>query len=932
MNTIQSWLRPALLILCILGLGACKSTAVSNSERPTSTAEVNTKPPAGTVLTHEAASIRHKQIGKISYVLWFGFDEKEQDFQGRTVLLFDLKSRAKDASKTLEIDFEDGKIQTITVNGVAIPSSQNYKDRYDRNKIRFQLSELSPNGNRIEIAYSHPYSHDGEGLHRFVDPVDNNVYLYSNFEPYKAHRLFPCFDQPDLKATYELTVDAPEEWTVISNTLERDIARVDGRKSWAFPPTPPFSTYVFALHAGPYSSWKSDANGIPIRLFSRKTMAQYVDFHDWFEITRNGLEFYGLQFGYPYPFTKYDQILVPDFNPGAMENVGAVTFNEKFIFRTKVTHDRHRDRADVILHEMAHMWFGDLVTMKWWNGLWLNESFATLMAAWSTEETTKYKGKWQSFFARKQSAYSDDQLVTTHPIELPVHDTHQAEANFDRITYEKGAAVLKALRFYIGQDDFREGLQRYFQKYAFHNTTIGDFIHMLAEASGKDLQSWQKLWLLTSGPNTLKAEWKCDADEDDGKKRISGFSLLQGIPGDEVNEKTPDNTLRPHRTRIAFFNLPKKGHGTIDKPNKILDVTYSSAKSPVNEAVGLPCPDFVFPNYDDEDYAKLELDETSLAFVFHHLDRLANPFVRQMVWASLWDHVIDGKMRAQDYANFVMKNAGKEKDTQVLSKILGTLHDPSLHAGTALKYMNPAQRTVTFDKVEKFTLDHLKQAPHGSDLQLVWLTRFLNSAHSPEALKYIRRLYDGKVKISGIKLDQERKWDFLAPLARNGVEGIEAVLQKELQNDPTDSGNKRFIAAQASIPDLNSKKAWLSKILKDPASGEPLPVAKLREAMDNFNILGQEELVVSSMEAYFENLPKFAQPNSRDDVFSNRFAWSMFPSLCDPSNAKKVDALLGAHPEMIPSVVKRLRVAKQEEARCIRARIKSDENASVAER
>jgi aminopeptidase N len=298
------------------------------------------------------------------------------------------------------------------------------------------------------------------------------------------------------------------DWQVVTNTLSKDTNHVDGRKSWQFPPSPVFSTYVFALHAGPYAFWKANANGIPIRLFARKSLAKYVDHQEWLKITQQGLMFYGTQFGYPYPFAKYDQIIVPDFNEGAMENVGAVTFSERYIFRTKVTQDKHMRRADTILHEMAHMWFGDLVTMRWWNGLWLNESFATFMSSWAIDQATQFTGIWQTFFTDiKTWAYREDQLVTTHPIELPVPDTDHAEANFDGITYGKGASTLKQLSFYLSEDDFREGLQRYFQKYAFKNTTLTDFIQMLSEASSQDLSKWQHSWLQTTGVNTIQTAW-----------------------------------------------------------------------------------------------------------------------------------------------------------------------------------------------------------------------------------------------------------------------------------------------------------------------------------------------------------------------------------------------------------------------------------------
>jgi aminopeptidase N len=884
-----------------LGLAmSCSSASKKNHEIESEggTSKTQSRP---TALSRETAHLRARQLARVTYTLWFGLDETHEDYEGRAVINFELRQQGKDLGKPVLLDFEEGTIRNLRFNGqVLVP-----QERFDGHRITFKPGEIHTGNNRVEIAFNHNYSHNGTGLHRFKDPVDGLVYLYSNFEPYDAHRMFPCFDQPDLKASYELTVETPEEWQVIANTPERDVTTVDGHKSWQFPPSPLFSTYVFALHAGPYAVTKGDAEGIPIRLFSRQSIKQYVDADEWLDITRRGLDFYSTYFGYPYPYAKYDQVIVPDFNAGAMENVGAVTFSERYINRSKATQDRHRRRASTILHEMAHMWFGDLVTMRWWNGLWLNESFATFMATKAVDEATNFKGSWQGFFSgTKQWAYWEDQLVTTHPIEGPVFDTDQAKTNFDGITYGKGASSLKQLNFFLGDEDFREGLQRYFQKFALRNTTVTDFVKMLAEASNKDLTKWQKSWLQTSGVNTVRANWTC-AEDGQGERKINAFSLNQSVP--EIG--TPE--LRAHRTEVAFYKM-KSGKLHVAKS---LTVSYQGASTPVGDAVGLPCPDFVYPNHLDWDYVKVDLDPVSLAAMQTSLNRLEDPFARQMVWHNLWEMVLDGKVRASDYAQIVLSQLGTETDTQVLANVLHTLVDPMQDDTSVMKYMTGSARDELWTKIGKFTHDHLSHAPSGSDLQLIWFKAFLDSVRTEESQKFAQGILNGKSKLPGLKIDQERRWEIIQALARNVASESQSLITAELKADNTDMGQKAALIAQASTPDSTLKKQWLDAIVR-----RELPYPKLRELMSGFHGLGQEDLSRMAIEPYFEMLPKLASLN--DEEYLRSFAASMYPGLCDPTIVARVTALLAAHSDLPASVVKSLKIARQEDERCIRARAK----------
>ena len=909
------------------------------------------------VLTHEEAILRSKRISNVSYTLWFDLSADSLDFQGRTTVEFDFKPHAKHTKEPIFLEFEEGKLSGITLNGTPVDNLTT-PSRFDGHRIYFEPNELLPRANKIEITYSHLYSNDGRGLHRFKDPADGQVYLYSNSEPYDAHRLFPCFDQPDLKATYQVTTIAPKGWQVISNTKESAETTHEKQSVWTFPRSAAFSTYLFALHAGPYSVWKATVEDIPLRLLSRKSLAKYVDHEEWLDITKKGLQFFSTQFGFPYPFLKYDQIIVPDFNAGAMENVGAVTFSERYVYRTKVTQDKHRSRADTILHEMAHMWFGDLVTMKWWNGLWLNESFATLMATWAVEQTTPFKGSWQDFFAHyKQWAYWEDQLVTTHPIEVPVPTTDHAKAIFDGITYGKGASSLKQLRFYLGEEEFIEGVRRYFQKFSYQNTTLKDFFRMLAEASGKELKTWQHQWLQTSGVNTVRADWECNRET----SKITKFNLIQtssspftgqSISGTilqpNVNSPSPPTGgLRPHRIEIALLYSAKgKNAGFTSK--QPLDITYRDELTPVPEVIGKPCPQIILPNINDSDYVKVELDRASLQTVRSRLNKISDPLARQMLWHILWEMVIDGKIRPQDYADTVLNHSSHEKNTLVLSTVLKTLGDPHVNKDSVLKFLEQPERGRYRSKFEVFVQKNLLQAPSGSDLQLTWYQAFLRLTSQPESVRFAKDLLQGTRKLKGLPIDQEHRWELIQALARNGASNeakndmgktVQMILT-ELDKDPTDIGEKAAIAAEASLPDPKIKEGWLSQILhksdaetpvtrailKRTPSLQRLPIGKLREAMRTYFILDQEKWIEASTNGFFEELPKAAlSQDSEEKEYSIWLAELFFPSLCSPTLIEKTTLLLESYPHLPPTVVKSLRISRQEEDRCIRARQRAQE-------
>ena len=499
-------------------------------------------PIARDVLSQDEAVARARLVSDISYEIHLDLVAGASAYRGDVTIRFGYAA-GDDGAAGVFLDHRGGGIERIEVNGEEIESPTG------EYRIPLPASALQAS-NVVRVSYEHEYDHTGDGFHQFIDPEDGSEYLYSNFEPYNAHRLFPCFDQPDLKASYDLTVDAPSDWELIANGPELGREQLeDGRLRRRYAPPERFSTYLFALIAGPYHVVRDEHRGVPLGFYCRRSLVRHLeeDEPELFEVTKQGLDFFGGFFDYAYPFGKYDQIFVPEFNFGAMENIGAVTHSERMVFRDPPTDNQRLGRAEVLLHEMAHMWFGNLVTMRWWNDLWLNESFATYMAYLALVEATRFSSAWQAFNSgMKAWAYRQDQLVTTHPIAGQVRDTDETFLNFDGITYGKGAAVLKQLVAAVGVDGFREGMRIYFRRHAFGNTTLAEFLDAIGEGAGRDLHGWAALWLETASLNTLAASWEVE----DG--RLASLAITQTAPEDYP-------TLRPHRLDVALVGAGDDG-------------------------------------------------------------------------------------------------------------------------------------------------------------------------------------------------------------------------------------------------------------------------------------------------------------------------------------------------------------------------------------
>ena len=813
-------------------------------------------------LTRAEAQQRAALISRVEYEIVLDLTAGDETFVSDTTIRF---AGNLTGSATF-VDLDAAAVREATFNDRPLDVSA-----YEPARSRFPIRGLLAN-NVLRVVADCAYQHTGVGLHRFVDPVDGNVYLHTQFEPFDAHRVFAGFDQPDLKATFALSVKAPEDWTVISNS------RVTSREGgvWTFEPTPSLSSYLLAIVAGPYHEVRDTHGHISLGLYCRHSLAPHLDPDELFELTRQGLDFFGDEFDYPYPFTKYDQLFVPEFNFGAMENPGCITFNERMVFRSRVTDAARESRAGTLLHEMAHMWFGDLVTMRWWDDLWLNESFATYMATHGLAAATRFTDAWVRFAAgTKAAAASQDQLPSTHPISADIVDTDAVRLHFDGITYSKGASVLKQLVAWVGAEAFREGVRTYFWRYEWTNAQLIDFLRVLEETSGRDLEAWSKEWLATAGINTLRARLA----EADGC--YTAVSIVQdGQPGHD--------TLRSHRVAVGLYRLGAEG---LVRDRRVeLDVV--GTETPVVDLVGDAVPDLLLLNDDDLTYAKVRLDPRSLATVEAHLDRLLDPLARNLCWASTWDMTRDAELAARRWVELVAEHAPAEPDDSTLSRLMA-------QALTAAEvYGAPSNRLAVRGRLAEVAREALEEAEPGSDRQLIWARLAVSAGDGAEWAAYGRGLLDGSVVVPGLAVDTDLRWHVVAALAAAGDDDAGALVAAEVARDPTDIGTRRAAAALASRPTAEAKEeAWRR------LDGERLPLALLRAIAGGFGQHGQDEVLRPYVSRYLDCLARWWGERTIDEALS--LARGLFPStVIEPATVAAADgALAGALADPLRRVV-----------------------------
>ncbi|HUD80282.1 MAG TPA: aminopeptidase N [Streptosporangiaceae bacterium] len=833
-------------------------------------------------LTREEARDRAGLITVASYQVGLDLTGADTEFSSVTEVRFSCSQAGAGAF----LELTAPAVTKLTLNGEPVDLGA-----FDGDRI--SLTGLAAD-NVLHVAAQCAYSRNGEGLHRFADPADGGVYLYTDLETFDAHRVYACFDQPDLKATFEFTVIAHHGWKVISNAAP-DVAADPagpGVTRWHFPPTPVMSTYITAIAAGPYFEVTRQHDGIPLGIYCRQSLASYLDADEIFEITRQGFDYYHAAFGVRYPFGKYDQLFVPEYKSGAMENAGCVTFLEDYIFRSRVTDARREARAQTILHEMAHMWFGDLVTMRWWDDLWLNESFASWAEMVSSTEATRWTDGWTGFAqSYKAWAYRQDQLPSTHPVAADIPDIEAVEVNFDGITYAKGASVLKQLVAYVGRDNFLAGVRDYFARHAYGNATLADLLTSLERVCGRDLTAWSKSWLQTAGVNTLRPDFVLDADG-----RFAEFSVLQDAPAEHPE-------LRPHRLAIGLYDRAASGQLT---RRRLVELDIAGAATDVPALIGEPRPDLVLVNDDDLTYAKIRLDEHSLRTVIAGISDLSDQLAAALCWAAAWDMTRDGEMPARDFLALVQSGAPSIRQLTVLERTLGQA------AVAVRRYADPAWQRDGLAQLEASLRTWLAEAEPGSDYQLAYVRALAGVTTSPAGLSFLAGLLDGTASVDGLAVDTELRWLLLHRLVSRGLAG-EPSIDAELDRDRTDAGERHSAACRAAVPSAAAKAAAWSRI-----TDGSLPNATFRAVLRGFRDPDQDELLAPYAAAYYDALAGLWQDGASDmAVF---FAQVGYPD-SDVSQAaiESADAYLAsARP---PAALRRLLLERRDDVvRALRCR------------
>ena len=773
-------------------------------------------------LTRDEARARAALLDVTSYDVALDLTGGAERFGSVSVVAFSC--REPGASTFVELD---AQLLTAELNGRPVgPLDGN----------RLQLTDLQAD-NLLTVSARCAYSRTGEGLHRFSDPADGATYLYAQSFLDDAQRIFACFDQPDLKATFSLSVDAPQDWTVVANGR---CTRRGGR--WEFATTERMSTYLFTVAAGPWHSLTGSHDGIELGLHCRRSLAGHLDADaaELFEVTAQCLDFQQERFGRRYPFgDTYDQLFVPEFNAGAMENPGAVTFSEMFVFRSRTTDDERRKRAMVVAHEMSHMWFGDLVTMRWWDDLWLNESFAELMGFLTVDRATRFRDTWVDFSAsRKAWGYRADQLPSTHPVQGDVVDNRSALLNFDGISYAKGASVLRQLMATVGEEAFFAGVRSYVARHAFTNTTFADLLTELERASGRDLGEWSRAWLQTSGVSTLRTVGE----------------------GDRVVLAQESDVLRPHRIGVGLYDLVGTGPEAALLLRERLDVEVAGPRTPLAVDVR---PDLLLPNDGDLTFAKVRFDPSSLATVLADLRRLGDPLARALCWAALWDACRDGELPATAFVRAVLTGVDGEGDPAVVATLL-------TQARTAAVLYAPDGGPLRDELAEASRLAAWS-APGGSDLQLTRVRALAAAARLPAAAEVLEGLLSGADVPPGLSVDTELRWHLVECLAALGRLTHDAV-DAELARDDTAAGRLHALTSRAAMPTEGDKARTWTALTSDGA----LSNAELAALAGGFWQPGQDALLRPYVARYVAELPGLWE--ARTPQVAGVLAQQLFPS------------------------------------------------------
>ena len=841
-------------------------------------------------ITRAEAAQRSQLISVTSYDVVLDVTSTGPTFPTETTVVF----ACNEPGASTWIDLSAPEVNSVVLNGTALDASAVVKG------ARIELTNLEAMNTAVITAQG-KFMNTGEGLHRFVDPVDSETYLYTQFESADARRMYACFEQPDLKAMFTLTVTAPAHWKVISNSPMAQVVDSDNTKTWSFEPTPTISTYITALVAGPYFEVRDEYSGpygtYPLGIFCRQSLSQYLDSDEIFQVTKQGFAFFEDQFKVGYPFAKYDQLFVPEFNAGAMENAGCVTFLEDLIFRSRVTIAAYEQRANTILHELAHMWFGNLVTMSWWDDLWLNESFAEWAAHHANVHATRYNDAWTTFAnLRKAWAYRQDQLPSTHPIAADMYDLDAVRVNFDGITYAKGASALRQLVAWVGEPEFMAGIGVYFNKHAWGNTQLSDLLTELEVTSGRDLSDWTRQWLQTSGVNLLRPLVEVDSNGNYTKVTIEQEppSAPEGV----------EQTLRSHRVGLGLYDLQD---GALVRRDFIsIDVT--GALTEVEELAGAKQPDLLLVNDGDLTFAKVRLDTKSWTTATQHLGGISDSLARAVIWSAAWDMTRDAEVSTGEFLALVLSGIESESDVGVVS---GVLRQLSLAID---QFADPKHREEYRLRLAEACERFAAAAEAGSDHQLAFTKVFIGNATTNAQLETVAALLGGTTTWPGIVVDTDLRWSMLQALVAAGDRG-EVEIDAELESDNTATGKRQATMALASRPTRSAKDAAWDAVFNNTE----LPNTIIEATIGGFQDPDQPELMGAFVDRYFEQLPELW--NKQTMEMAQVITSGMYPVFVPSTELiEKTNAFLES--TTMPTMIRLVTESRDGVERALRAQVK----------
>lgn len=838
-------------------------------------------------LSWQLAQERKAQIKSVDYFLFLDLVKGSNTFKGKLTIIAELNH----LDSNLSIDTMVKKIDSVSLNGKALSKLPLRKGSFDIPKAQLTKSM------NLEIIYSAEYTKDMHGFKKSVDPIDKEEYLYTDFEPYYTHWLFPCFNQPNLKGKFSLRVASPVEWKVIHNELVES-EEVNGKtKITIFKQTPPISTYLFFLAAGPYHEWKDQFGTVPLFIHTRKSMKNFTDAEKIFDTTKKGLTFFNSYFDYPYPYSKYDQIFVPDLAANAQENPGAVILHEQFLYQGFVSSSFILNRDNLILHEMAHMWFGNLVTMKWWSDLWLKESFANYAATLALEREFKTNFASLDSLNSKDWGYWQDQLPTTHPIESEVPDVRTSKGIFDGITYAKGAAAIKQLHFYVGEDGFKKGIQAYFKKYAHGNADGKEFIASISLSSDKDLKFWTEKWLQTAGANRVKVIFECE------RGVITSAQVTQ--------KESPSNNLSPHRMSLGLFKLGTNQFILLNKT----EVLYEKAETIVPELNGVACPDFILPNYEDQDYALFGLDKASLRHAAKAITQLPDSLSRYQLWLILIQMVKDQELQPKLFMEMAMQALQFENDEFIISFLSTRYSTPRNFRQLYFQYLTSIQRAAIAPNLEKILWQRMINSKPRTSLRLLFFDFYLFIAQSKISQDRLFEIISKGTTPEGVPLDLPRRWRLIRNLAGNGHPEAKNLIDIESKKSPSSFNVCMTYMGKASLPDLTAKKEIFGYMFNRGTFTQ----CEYQEASYAFNNGNYPELIKSFTEDFFKRVTSMDW-HSNDDLADPIFI-NLFPAILCTSNIEKISADKLKSATNLTSIAKKAwQESHAELSRCVKIR------------